>query len=226
MNSLIVIDNFLQNPDSVREMALSQVYFSNQKNDSTFPGKRTKFLAEIAPQYNISLFNKLTTLLFNVEQSAYTVDIKSNFQLISADFCRGWVHEDNPDTEDIAGVLYLNPNAPINSGTEFYKVKKDVKIKDVEIKDYTHVKKLFVMGKIKKEDAIDSLRKNNNQYELTDVISNKYNRLILYPSHWLHCAGEYFGSTDETSRLTQVFFIKCLGHNSDVKYFMDKVRYA
>jgi hypothetical protein len=221
MNSLIVIDNFLQDPNSIRKKALSHIFTANQENDSTFPGKRTEVLATIDPEYNAQMFKKLTTVLFNLDQSSYSADIKSYFQLISADFCRGWVHKDNPDKEDIAGVLYLNPNAPINSGTEFYKVKNGV-----EIKDYTHVKKPFVMGKIKKEDAVDSLRENNNQYELTDFISNKYNRLILYPSHWLHCAGEYFGETNETSRLTQVFFIKCVGHNADVKYFMDKVRYA
>lgn len=221
MNSLLIIDDFLQNPDFVRKKALGCMYFNNQENDSTFPGKRTEVLATIDLEYNAQIFKKLTTVLFNLDQSSYAVDIKSYFQLVNADFCRGWVHKDNPDTEDIAGVLYLNPNAPINSGTEFYKVRNCV-----EIKDYRHVKKPFVMGKIKKEDAVDSLIKNNNQYELTDLISNKYNRLILYPSHWLHCAGEYFGDTDETSRLTQVFFIKCVGHNSDVKYFMDKVRYA
>lgn len=221
MNSLIVIDDFLQNPDAIRQMALSKKYFDNQEHDSTFPGKRTEVLAKINPEYNIQIFKKLTTLLFNLEQSSYSVDIKSYFQLINESFIRGWVHADDPNKEDFAGVLYLNPNAPINSGTEFYKIRSGV-----EVQDYAHVKKPFVMGKIKKEEVEPELIKNNQQYELVDYISNKYNRLVLYPSQWLHCAGKYFGRTDEGSRLTQVFFIKCVGHNSDIKYFMDKVRFA
>lgn len=221
MNSLLVIDNFLQDPDSVRKKALGYTYFNNQENDSSFPGKRTDVLAVLDPEYNFQIFKKITTLLFNLEQSSYNVDIKSYFQLVSKEFCKGWVHDDGVETVDIAGVFYLNPEAPIASGTKFYIPKKDV-----QIKSYAEVKKPFVMGKIKKEAAIDSLEKNNAQYELTDVISNKYNRLILYPSHWLHCAGEYFGETDNNSRLTQVFFIKCVSHNSEVKYFTDKVRFA
>jgi len=221
MNSLIVIDDFLQDPNSTRKKALGHNFIGNQENDSTFPGKRTEGLSDIDPEYDFLIFRKLATLLFNLEQSFYNINVKSYFQLVSADFCKGWVHNDNPNTEDIAGVLYLNPNAPINSGTKFYRVKDGV-----EVKNYKYVKKSFVMGKIKKEDVVSLLEDNNNQYELTDVIANKYNRLILYPSHWLHCAGEYFGNTNEDSRLTQVFFIKCVGHNSDVKYFMDKVRYA
>jgi hypothetical protein len=218
MNSLLVIDNFLQDPDSVRKKALGYKYFNNQENDSTFPGKRTDVLATIDTEYNAQIFKKLTTVLFNLDQSSYSVDIKSCFQLVGEEFCGGWVHHDE---SDIAGVLYLNPEAPILGGTKFYRPKKDI-----QIKSYTEVKKPFVMGKIKKEDAIDSIRNNNAQYELTDVIGNKYNRLILYPSNWLHCAGEYFGKTHETYRLTQVFFINCIGHNSDVKYFMDKVRFT
>lgn len=221
MNSLLVIDNFLPDPDSVRKKALSHLYFNNQKQNSTFPGKRTKVLVDIDPEYNAQIFKKITTLLFNLEQSSYTVDVKSYFQLVGKKFCRGWVHADDPSKEDIAGVFYLNPEAPISAGTEFYRPKKGV-----EIKSYADVKKSFVMGETGKEKGELSLKLNNDQYELTDVVSNKYNRLILYPSHWLHCAGEYFGDNDENSRLTQVFFIKCIGHNSEVKYFMDKVRFA
>jgi hypothetical protein len=220
MNSLLVIDNFLQDPDYVRKIALSYPYFNNQENDSTFPGKRTNLLTQINPNYNKFLFSKFTTLLFNLEQSSYTVDIKSYFQLINDNFIRGWVHSDDLEV-DIAGVLYLTPEAPKNSGTEFYIPKENTKINS-----YVEIKKSFVMGKTTKEEAFSALKQNNAQYELTDFIANKYNRLILYPAHWLHCAGTYFGSTDEDSRLTQVFFIKCMSHNSNIKYFMDKVRYT
>jgi hypothetical protein len=220
MNGLLVIDNFLPDPNLVRKQALTYDYFNNSESDSTFPGKRTKIINDINPEYNVAMFNKLTKLIYNITESSYSVDLKSQFQLVSKAYGRGWVHHDTD--ADIAGVLYLNPNPPVDSGTEFYKLKNE----SSGLIDYTETKKQFVLNAITYEQAEDSLNKHNQQYELTDYISNKYNRLILYPGNWLHCAKNYFGHTDEDSRLTQVFFIKCIGHNAEQKYFLDKIRFT
>ena len=225
MNSLLVIDDFLSDPDSVRSQALNSKFYSNKINDTSFPGKRTDVIASLNPHYNSLMFKKLTTLLFNVDRSSYSVDIKSYFQLVGAKYNHGWVHADDDSDSDIAGVLYLNPNPPIDSGTKFYKqISKEIDIN--LIKKLNEIKKQFVMGGGDPHQALNALNENNSCFELTDYVSNKYNRLILYPSKWYHCAGQYFGDTNENSRLTQVFFIKCISHNSDVKYFIDKVRFS
>jgi len=220
MNGLIVIDNFLADPNLVRKQALLCNYFNNLELDSTFPGKRTKLLNEINPDYNGFLFNKLTKLIYNITESSYSVDLKSYFQLVSEAYGRGWAHQDT--NVDIAGVLYLNPEPPIDSGTEFYRLKDN----QTPISDYSDIKKQFVLNNISYEQAENALNKNNQQYELTDYISNKYNRLILYPGNWVHCARNYFGHTDEDSRLTQVFFMQCISHNAEQKYFLDKIRFT
>ena len=36
---------------------------------------------------------------------------------------QGLIHNDDPTW--IAGVIYLNPNPPKNSGTKFYRIKKE-----------------------------------------------------------------------------------------------------
>jgi hypothetical protein len=220
MNGLIVIDNFLPNPNLVRKQALIYNYFNNSELDSTFPGKRTKIISTIDPEYNVAMFNKLTKLIYNITESSYSVDLKSQFQLVSEAYGRGWVHHDTD--ADIAGVLYLNPEPPIDSGTEFYRLKSN----EMPISDYSDVKKRFVTNEILYEQAEDALNKNNQQYELTDYVSNRYNRLVLYPGNWLHCAKNYFGHTDEDSRLIQVFFMKCISHNAEQKYFLDKIRFT
>jgi hypothetical protein len=221
MNGILVIDNFLSDPNFVRNYALSVNYFDNSEKDSTFPGKRSAVMAEINPEYNVIIFNKISKLLYNVSDSSYTIDIKSSFQIVYEKYKRGWVHADNVDV-DLAGVLYLNPNAPIDSGTEFYKIKNINN--DGLIDAVSKTKKQFVTNQIEFDEAKKALFTNNLQYELTDYISNKYNRLVLYPAAWYHCARNYFGDTDDNARLTQVFFIKCLSHNSDHKYFLDEVR--
>lgn len=48
----------------------------------------------------------------------------------------------------------------------------------------------------------------NENEELTDTIENLYNRLILYRSNIKHKSTGYFGDSKESSRLTQVFFIR------------------
>jgi hypothetical protein len=221
MNSLLVIDNFLPDPDMVRRYALSVNYFDNIKENYTyFPGKRTNVMAKMNPEYNASIFNKFSKLLYNVDEAVYSIDIKSYFQIVYEKYRRGWVHSDNGEI-DLAGVLYLTPNPPADSGTEFYKEKSVDKNKTIINID---IKQQFVTNQIEFDAAKEALLENNLQYELTDYISNKYNRLILYPASWYHCARNYFGDTDENARLTQVFFIKCISHNAEHKYFLDKIR--
>jgi hypothetical protein len=220
MNGLLVIDNFLDDPYMVRNYALSIDYFSNNIKDSTFPGKRSSVIAEINTQYNLYIFNKITKLIYNISESSYSIDMKSYFQIVNSKYSRGWVHSDE---DQIAGVLYLNPTAPINSGTGFYSLKQTNSKEELEFD--TAIKKQFVMGNISYEEAKKSLDRHNLQYQLDDYVSNKYNRLVLYPGNWLHCAGEYFGDDDDkNARLTQVFFINCINHNADQKYFLDKIR--
>lgn len=43
--------------------------------------------------------------------------------------------------------------------------------------------------------------------QVTDVIANKYNRLVIYSADVFHKADKYFGDNLENGRLTQVFFI-------------------
>ena len=45
--------------------------------------------------------------------------ITTSFQSVSQEYKQGGVHADN--SKAFAGVLYLSPNTPLNSGTSFYK---------------------------------------------------------------------------------------------------------
>jgi hypothetical protein len=45
-----------------------------------------------------------------------------------------------------------------------------------------------------------------NKWEMTDEISNKYNRLILYRADMFHQSLVYFGDNISNGRLFQTFF--------------------
>ena len=44
------------------------------------------------------------------------------------------------------------------------------------------------------------------KWEMTTMIGNKFNRLILYRGNMFHSSLDYFGSNKENGRLFQTFF--------------------
>lgn len=165
--SFIIIENFYEDPDKVREYALQQIY--NYSPD--YPGKRC------ASYYPNHIHSALKTILspYFSNVNVQTGSFNGEFQITTKNDV-SWIHQDKSNATDqttIAGVCFLTPNPPLDSGTIFF--EKDLK----------------------------------NDYIQTDMINNKYNRLILFNGHIHHISGKYFGSTDNDSRLTQVFFLDC-----------------
>jgi len=104
----IIVDQFLDNPDTVRESVLKIDFNSSGK----FPGLRSDS-ADVEYQ---SMIKKKITDIFNRE-FIYRKDRDCfRFQLC-LDGDSTWIHKDDTDW---AGVLYLTPNAPINSGTGIF----------------------------------------------------------------------------------------------------------
>jgi len=84
----------------------------------------------------------------------------------------------------------LTPDAPPESGTTFYRSKytKNMKVKG----DYDQVFRTGVL--------------DPSQFDVVDVVGNKYNRLVLFDAQLLHAASSYFGDSIENGRLFQLFF--------------------
>ena len=104
---------------------------------------------------------------------------------------RSWVHIDG--FNNWAGVLYMTPNAPLSSGTAFYKFHDGTTCeKDMEILD-------------NKLDT-DNCSQDMTKWQLVDRVGNVFNRLILFNSKRFHMSMDYFGDSKENGRLFQVFF--------------------
>ena len=173
LNTLI-IDNFLENPDGVRNLLIkNKVPFNIEGH---FTGKRTIPVDNI--DYRNIIIQKLESVLpFKIKMKPLSFP----FQLCLA----GDETTLHLDPSDWTGVLYLTPNAPINSGTLLFK-------EDVELK-----KKL-------REDDIDG----EMRADVMSTLGNVYNRLVLLRGkeipHRSNIPG--FGDCLENGRLTQVFF--------------------
>ena len=162
--NLIITDDFLANPDHVREQVLTIPF----DRTGTFPGSRSDAADE---EYQRYVQQKISAIM-GVKIDSWKMDSFS-FQLCT-EKVDTWVHKDQD--AQWAGVLYLTPNAPPEAGTGIFTEPKP------------------------------------GEFELQDVVANKYNRLVLYRADLLHrslLTG--FGNSVETGRLTQVFFFDIEG---------------
>jgi len=199
----IIVDDFFENPDQIREEALKAEY----SGGFNFPGKRAPCSEYVATLTAKKIFSLLIDMNKHVVEGSLDID----FQVVTETMGEGWVHSDAGDVY-FAGVIYLTPNAPIDGGTSLYKSYKN--IDKVLLDNYVHIKRDFYMRKTK-EDDVKSIRKNNNElYYKTLEVKNIYNRLVMYPGNEFHAAGKFFGSTMEDARLTLVFFVKHIASNS------------
>ena len=112
--SVVIIDNFYNNPYEVRNFALS-LDFNVSGN---YPGKRTKSTAMLGTRNMIQKFIPETITDFNLSEND---NYNGSFQYTTSQD-RSWIHKD-PNTS-WAGVLYLTPDAPVTGGTGIFKPKK------------------------------------------------------------------------------------------------------
>jgi hypothetical protein len=129
--TLIVIDNFYNNPDNVRNFALSQSFDVS----GNFPGSRTKSFLTDDVKNAISHIMKFSGKVTDWKESS---GYSGSFQIAVAKD-RTWIHSDHNNMW--AGVCYLTPDAPASSGTGLFKHKASGEYfrttQDYEGYDYT-----------------------------------------------------------------------------------------
>lgn len=180
--NLIIVDDFYNDPDSVREVALSQEFAVR----GNYPGMRTKsFLNDSIKGVINGIIShaagEVTDWLLDSNGDGYT----GAFQLCTS-LDRTWIHSDYNNMW--AGVCYLTPDAPLSGGTALYRHRETGERASVGSVDHG-------------QDAYDYTK-----WEIVDRIGNVYNRLILYPGNLYHASVDYFGNSPETGRLFQTFF--------------------
>lgn len=196
---LTVIDNFLENPDKVRNFALHQEFFKDDENK--YPGMRTKPISEIDPFFCNEIIKKVFSVYFNFNSEKLTWNVDARFQLTDSSYGEGWVHQDLNKT---TGLIYLSPNANLKSGTSIYKTKNNVL--NANLNFFADKKHSFFKGDISLEDSKIYRHQNNEQFDETISVSNVYNRLLLFDANEYHSA-QSFDNESKEQRLTLIFFI-------------------
>ena len=188
---LIIIDNFYNNAIETREYILSQE-FSVSGN---FPGKRTisyanEELKEMIQKY-IEPFGKITQFPCPKPDNSDAKEIYNGSFQYTTSRDRSWIHTDK--WNNWAGVLFLTPNAPLSSGTAFYRFNDGAMCQEDG-------------NQLNNQDEVDKCSQDLTKWELVDRVGNVFNRLVLFNAHRYHMSMDYFGDTKENGRLFQVFF--------------------
>jgi hypothetical protein len=187
---LIVIDNFYNNPLETRNYILTQE-FSVKGN---FPGQRTisyatDLIKDIIQKYVEPFSGKITEFPCPKEKEKEEIYNGSFQYTTSRD--RSWIHTDK--WNNWAGVLFMTPDAPLSSGTAFYRFNDGATCE--------------AEGKIlNNKDEVDRWSQDFTKWELVDTVGNVFNRLVLFNAHRYHMSMDYFGDTKENGRLFQTFF--------------------
>ena len=117
-----IINDFYDNPDTIRQFALAQKYKFRHEEEGlnyVYPGCRTQDLHTLDPSLQAMVLKKFVSVFHIPEHDLMQWSISSSFQSVSEIYKEGVIHT---DTNTIfAGVLYLTPDAPFNSGTSLYR---------------------------------------------------------------------------------------------------------
>lgn len=176
--SFVVVDNFYENVDSIREFALTKQF---QYHVEYHKGKRTD---------EVYLFEGLKECFENILQCKI-----KDFERYGVNGCFQYCIGGDQlvyhyDGQEYAGIIFLTPDAPPQCGTSFYRSRHT---KNMKCKGDDNI--VFRNGYL-----------DPTEFDVVDVVGNVYNRLVLFDAKMFHAASNYFGTTKENGRLFQLFF--------------------
>lgn len=192
--SVIIVDDFYDHPDHVRQAALSLAYPPRQ-GPLTFPGRNSQDKAEPPG---------LTQVISGLVGEALTPAkgdgaFHCHFRItLAGEPSRYKVHVD-PNRLAWVGVIYLSNPADCQGGTTFFRHRGLAS-------DRTPVSEaqLAALGV---SSVAELLRRDGNDgtaWEEIMTLPMRYNRAVLYRPWLWHSAGPAFGDSLENGRLIQL----------------------
>lgn len=192
---LIVIDDFLRDPDAMRQRAMQLTY----SRPGHYPG-----LNSIEKIPLPSLTEAMSQLVHEPLQTPWS-------QTYAHETCRlSLASDDKPgrvhiDTSHWTGVLSLSRNEDSHSATQFFRHRRTglehlpLTPEALAAAGFSSYDELD--ADILQKDALDP-----TQWEETLSVPLRYNRLILLQPHYWHTAGPGFGDGVENGRLVYLMF--------------------
>lgn len=189
--------DFLNNPNLVREYALTREFDTNTSNKSIWSGFRYKIPIEDAEELTLKIqdhFDKKITL-----NSVY-------FHMNPKVSMHGFPDKDSNNTNEFAGVIYLNDLTDKNAGTTLYEdydqYQYDDYLHKMQIVYSTSVPEDNIFKRRFSEECLNFKKNNLKQIVSFDF---EFNKMVCYSANYLHSSNFYFGDSKRTNRLTISF---------------------
>lgn len=181
---IVVVDDFYNDPDYIRKMALEAEYHSDNR---FYKGRRTK------KNYLFPYLREEFCRLIKADISDWTRQpMNGVFQLTSSKDPLVY----HSDRQDYAAAIYLTPDAPLGMGTSFWASKSNgcrrPPSHPLENKPMIDNQSVYNDYSILNRDA----------WDLVDKVGSVYNRLVIWDAQMIHSASEYADS----DRLVHLFF--------------------
>jgi hypothetical protein len=192
---LFVIDDFLREPDAIRRRALELDYV----RPGHYPGLTSEQKIPLP-----GLTEMISQLVHEPLHTPWSPDFAHERcrLALASDDQPGRVHI---DTSHWTGVLSLSRNDDSVGGTDFFRHRRTgtdrLPLTPAELAAAGYDSYDKMDADILQKDALD-----RSEWELTQSVPMRYNRLILLQPHYWHTAGPGFGSNPENGRLVFLMF--------------------
>ena len=193
--AVMVIDDFLRNPEEVRSQALGLTYAVGGR----YPGLNSMQKLRIE-----GLDQVISMLVREPVRAPWTDDFSHGSCRIAlaSDEQQARIHIDQSHW---SGILYLSRPEDCRGGTEFFRHKRtgtdrvpmdEAALKAVGYSSYEELQK----------DILDKDALDRSHWEHTMTVPMRFNRLVLLQPHYWHTAGPGFGDSLENGRLIYLMF--------------------
>ena len=192
--SLIVIDDFLGDPEGFREKALRLTY----RQEGAYPG-----LNSIERIQLDGLEQEVSAIVREPLRPIEPLQSHGKCRLaLASDDRPGEIHV---DPSYWSGILYLNRPEDCRGGTDFFR-----HIRTGTDQVPTDVEGLNAIGYSSypemRADILGKDSKDRSKWELTMTVPMRFNRLVLLRPWLWHTSGPGFGDSIENGRLVYVMF--------------------
>jgi hypothetical protein len=197
-----VFDDVLPDPAAVRERTLARTDWVEgyPRKPESWPGLRV--LPGLAPDE----LDRVETLVRKatgaaklwVESAPDGAHLNHNcIQVVGADECEPRPHTDSRALCRYAAVLYLNPAAPDDCGTSFFRQRLPGGQRGGNVVMPPHETLVQALGTrfVPPDSFVEDVR-----------VAHRANRLLLYRANLLHSATAYHGHSLEEKRMAAVYF--------------------
>jgi len=197
-SSILIVDDFLEDPAGFRDQALRLTYPEQQ---GAFPG-RNSLQRMVIPGLDEEVSRLLAEPLCGITTAG-----------LSHGKCRLTMAEDkgrarvHTDPSHWSGILYLSRPEDCRGGTQFF---RHVRTRSDQAP--VTAAELAAMGYASQDEAhrdiIERDSLDESAWELTMEVPMRFNRLLLLRPWLWHTAGPAFGDRSENARLVYLMFFQ------------------